>query len=127
MVNRFNVPTSRGYVFTIRNGDEIVLSTFTNVYTMDLEGNILQKTEDTGGEIFNQIKHRKRMFTSEKGDEYKLSNPFGRIRITKNKTDTVYKVDAFSLIGKTLFVLGAPMMLFSLGWIISIQNPELQK
>ena len=124
-VNSISVPTSRSYVFTILEGNKILLSTSTQVYTMDLDGNILDTTEDSGADIYNQISYHKRKFVSENGDEYKLSNTLGRTRIIKNKTDVVYQIDALSFIVKILMAACFVAMLVFTVWIVSSQKSRL--
>ena len=105
LINSISVPTSRTYVFTIQNGNELILSTSTEVYIMDLDGNILETREDLGADTYNQISYRKRRFVSENGDLYTLSGILGRTKIVRNKQDIVYQIDGFSFFIKILFVI----------------------
>lgn len=87
--------TSRTYRFTIDDNGKLLLSTSTKIYIMDLEGNILETKEDSGADTYNQISYRKNKFISQKGDKYRLIN-FGRAKIVKNGTQTVYQIDGLS-------------------------------
>lgn len=87
--------TSRTYRFTIDDNGKLLLSTSTKIYIMDLEGNILETKEDSGADTYNQISYRKNEFVSQKGDKYRLIN-FGRAKIVKNGTQTVYQIDGLS-------------------------------
>ena len=87
--------TSRTYRFTIDDNGNLLLSTSTKIYIMDLQGNIIETKEDPGADTYNQISYRKNKFVSQKGDEYRLIN-FGRTKIVKNGTQTVYQIDDIS-------------------------------
>ena len=79
-VKELNVPTSRGFQFTIENGNVILVDTGTKQYTLDLNGNVLAENElpsdfrtyDTG---------KLGSFTDVNGLTYKKSSSWGRLEI----------------------------------------------
>jgi len=112
--------TSRTYVFTITDGESILLSTSTKIYVMDLYGNILETRDDPGADIYNQISYRKKAFISKKGDIYKLSNVFGRTKIIKNDAEVLYQIDTFSFAIKILVVICiVALFVFCIGGLIT--------
>ena len=122
IVNCIHVPTSRTYVFTILDGNKILLSTSTIVYLMDLDGNVLETKEDRGADTYNQISYRKRKFISDNGDVYRISNILGRTRIIKNQTDIVYQINALSVAVKILLVISAAVILMFSIWVLFAQK-----
>lgn len=119
LINSIRVPTSRTYVFTIQEGNKLLLSTSTKIYVMDLDGNILETKEDLGADTYNQISYRKRTFISDSGDTYKLSNLFGQTRVIKNNTDLVYQIDGCSFVVKVLVVICFVAMFGLAIWMLS--------
>ncbi len=97
--------TSRAYIFTITDGDTILLSTSTTVYRMDLDGNVLETKDDAGADTYNQLSYRKRRFVSENGDTYEIASKLGRTAIIKNKNTVVYQMDALSYAVKLLVII----------------------
>lgn len=115
LVREINPKTSRTYRFTMDDNGNLVLSTSSKIYIMDLEGNILETKEDPGADAYNQISYRKNKFVSQKGDEYRLIN-FGRSKIVKNGTQTVYQMDVLSYLVKLSMVVCAVLLIIILLW-----------
>ena len=113
LIRTINPQTSRSYVFTIID-DHILLSTSTMVYTMNLDGNIIDEREDLGADMYNQIQYRKRKYISHNDDEYKLVSQMGWTRIVKNGTETVYRISFLSFLVKVLVVVCVFAMLIFL-------------
>lgn len=86
-----NPKTSRSYVFTILNGDIILLSTSTNVYTMDLYGNVLSEKPDEMTKVFNQLQKDKKEFVSVNEEIFRMKNKWGRTYIV-NDANVLYKM-----------------------------------
>lgn len=107
LVDTISPKTSRAYVFTINEDENIVLSTSTKIYTMDLVGNVLDTQEDPGAHMYNKIQYNKRKFFSHNGDEYKLIGELGWTRIVKNNIETVYKISMLSFLVKVLIAVCA--------------------
>ena len=122
IINRIPTPTSRAYVFTIQGGNSIVLSTSTNIYVMDLNGEILETEEDPGADMYNQISYRKRKFVSTNGDVYRLSQMLGRTKIIKNNSDVVYQIDGASLVAKIVLAMCFIVMFVYLFRMLSAQS-----
>lgn len=114
--------TSRTYRFTITEDDTICLSTSTYVYSMDLEGNVLEKTSDPGADIYNQLSYRMNRFISAKGDEYKVSNRLGWIKIVKNEDVTVYEIDTLSYTVKFIMTMVFVALFVLPVWIAQIKE-----
>ena len=102
VINTISPHTSRSYVFTINEEGNILLSTSTKIYTMELNGNILSTEDDHGADVYNQISYHKRMFISANGDTYRLTNILGRTQILKNDSEVVFQMDVLSYIVKLL-------------------------
>lgn len=83
--------TSRGYYFTIKNGENIILSDATYVYKMDLDGNIILKEIDSGTSMYNELQFKRNKFVDENRNEYFLKRPLGRIKIYCN-SKVVYEM-----------------------------------
>ena len=117
LVDTIDSKTSRTYVFTINEDEKIILSTSTDIYTMDLDGNVLDNQTDPGADMYNQITYRKREFLSHNGDEYKLVGTLGWTRIIKNGKETVYRISLLSFVVKVLLaVCGVALVAFTL-WV----------
>lgn len=107
LMNTINPQTSRAYIFTINKDDNILLSTSTKIYTMDLNGTVLNVGEDAGANMYNQIQYSKRNYTSSKGDEYKLVSAMGWTHITRNNADVVYQISPLSFLVKILLYISS--------------------
>ena len=80
LIRTISPKTTRGYKFTIIDGQTILLSTSSTVYTMDLLGNVLSEREDEGTKVYNELQW-KRDFVDENGTRYTLESYWGRKRI----------------------------------------------
>lgn len=107
LIDTINPKTSRSYVFTINDDEKIILSTSTKIYTMDLEGNVLDTQTDLGAHMYNKIQYNKRGFLSQSGDEYRLVSELGWTRIVKNGRETVFKISLLSFFVKILIAVCA--------------------
>lgn len=110
--------TSRSYVFTIAENDTILLSTSTKIYIMDLSGNVLSEKDDIGADTYNQMQYKRKNFVSSNGDSYQLKSVFGRTKIVKNGTTTVFQISTFSAIVKYLLGICCLASIAFAGWII---------
>lgn len=115
LVKRISAQTSRGYQFTVLKSDAILLSTSSNVYTMDLDGNVLSVREDVGTKTYNKLQYARKTFTSHKGDQYQIRNEIGRTKIVKNGTETVYQISVLSVIVKMLIALCIASIILFIG------------
>jgi hypothetical protein len=113
--------TSKSYMFTIQEDNTILLSTATEVYTMDLDGNILSVREDPGADMFNQLQYRKRIFVSKNKDTYRLKNYFTWTSIEKNGAEVVYKISGVSFAVKVVIV-SSIMLIIALTIRIAVKS-----
>ena len=118
MVGTISPQTSRGYAFTVKEDDTILLSTADMVYKLDLSGKVLDKWEDEGTSTFNDLQYI-RKFTAKNGQKYVMKLHFGRTVICSGE-DVIYKMPMLDYIVRILwwscFVGG-----FALGITIFIQ------
>ena len=103
-------------MFTINENDEIVLSTASKAYRMDLNGNVLQTWDDPGAHLYNQIQYGKRTFVTAKGDEYRLVSEFGWTRIVKNGSEVVYRISPLSFAVKVFLALAVGVLITFIVW-----------
>lgn len=86
--------TSRGYMFTIVDGDTIKLTTSSNVYSMDLTGEVLAEEDELESSLYNQQYWHGRRFTTANGKAYVQSAPLGRYQIKDETGTVVYRMPA---------------------------------
>ena len=104
LLRTINPQTSRAYIFTILNGDTILLSTSTKVYTMDLYGNVLSEKEDDMTKVYNDLQKAKKEFVAVNGEKYHLQNTFGRTYIIKD-SNVIYEMPLLDYIVLIMLVL----------------------
>lgn len=121
MVNSISPHTSRAYAFTIIEDENILLSTSTTVYVMDLNGNILSTADDHGADVYNQISYHKRKFVSANGDVYRLTNILGRTQILKNDSELVFQIDVLSYIVKLLLICSFVSVFVFGFWMLQVK------
>lgn len=95
-VRKIDPPTSRTYKFTIIDGQTIILSTSTKIYTMDLSGNILSERSDEGNKVYSQLQWKK-TYVDQKGSNYTLKSNWGRKAIYKEEIQ-IYVMPIFDYI-----------------------------
>lgn len=84
----------RGFFFTIKDDDTILLSDGSTVYIMDLFGNILSQSEDHNGETQTKLVNKK-TFISRNGEKYLKRSNWGRVEIVHvvgNREIIIYKM-----------------------------------
>lgn len=94
LLRSISPPTSRGYQFSILN-NRIVLYTGTFFYTMDLEGNVIEKVEITDENRLHLPEIRENKCITSNGTVYLLKSRFFRSRIYRvedNKKIMVYEM-----------------------------------
>lgn len=102
IVNTISPQTSLGYVFTVQEDDTILLSTASEVFLLDLSGNVLDSWEDRGTQTYNQIQKQKKETISINGSQYTSECVLGWSRIVRNDSETVYRISALSFCIKVL-------------------------
>ena len=95
-VRSFSPGTTRGYKFTMLENDTLLVSLGSDMHTMDLEGNILERFDRDDG-TYSHIALSFGKFVSPTGDTYQLTF-FGWPRIVKNGTEVVYRVPGVSVL-----------------------------
>jgi hypothetical protein len=98
-------PMPRDYRFTIDQNDSIVLSDGSNIYVMDLTGDVLSQREDQFSEIYSELKNKK-TFVSKSGERYLKRNSWGRVEIVNvvnNNEVAIYKMPLLDYIVLILF------------------------
>lgn len=109
MVRTFDPPTSRGYLFTIQEKDTLMLFAGHRMYTMDLQGNILEAIDYADASV-KDIPSSNRTFVSSNGDEYKLKSFIGIPRVIKNGNEVVYQAPTGSVVAA--LIGGAAALVF---------------
>lgn len=95
--------TSRGYAFTIQN-DNIILSTGSFVYTLDLDGKELGREADIETKVFNGLQKQKKFFVTNEGDQYYFKSVLGRAQVIDESGNVLYKMPFLDYIVKLLFI-----------------------
>ena len=121
LVDSFSAKTAKAYAFTILPDDTILLSTSTIVYSMDLEGNVLNSYTDTG--TYDTLRGESEVFTTQSGDVYKLKGKFVWPRIVKNSDEVVYKISIGAFIIR--FILCVSVICFVVFLIGHVIIPAL--
>lgn len=122
-LRKISPKTSRGYMFTIVDGDTIVVSTASFVYHMDLDGKVLAKEEDKGTKVYNELQRNKNSFIDENGLNYTLTRPFGRAQISDGEK-VIYKMPTLDY---TVLVTMALCSVALIWYIIVILRTQKRK
>lgn len=101
--------TSRTYKFTIIEGETLLLSTSTKVYTMDLLGNVLTEQNDEGTRVYNQLQAKK-VFVDMNGVKYTRTAPIGRVCICRDDCP-IYRMPMLDYIVKLILIASAIALL----------------
>lgn len=109
ILRRINPKTSRAYRFTIIDGEKILLSTTTKVYTMDLFGNVLSEEDDEGTKTYNELRMKK-SFYDEDGNKFTIRHPFLRTQILKNGK-VIYKIPLLDYLVRICSIFAALLLL----------------
>ena len=99
--------TSHGYAFTIQH-DSILLAANSNLYTMDLSGNILTQKEDAHTQEYNRLYAQRKRFTQTDGVSYRSQNCMGYYTIScmDNQNDEpIYRMPLLDYAIKILCVV----------------------
>lgn len=121
LINSFSSKTSKSYEFTILSDDTILLSTSTTVYSMDLNGNVLDSHPDTG--TFMLLRKQTGKFLTQAGDTYEFRCKLLWPRIVKNGENVVYKISTGSFVVRC--VLGLSVICFVVFLVRYVVIPTL--
>nr|WP_162990892.1 hypothetical protein [Maliibacterium massiliense] len=92
LIRKIYPQANRSYAFTINKDDTICLSTGSNVYMMDLCGNMLDATYHADRVTRLQLEAQKKTFRDVKGNTYFMRTIWGRTQIVRNDTEIIYKM-----------------------------------
>lgn len=116
---------SGGYFFTIED-EKIILCRNEKIYTMDLNGNILNVSDDKYMKKSNEIYNRSTSFESSEGSVYSLKKTFGYYKVVKRNMDgssnTVFKMPLSDYLCKFLMNLSLYIFLASTACIVVLTN-----
>ena len=101
-IRKIEPPTSRTYKFTIADGQYITLTTSTEIYTMDLFGNIISKQPDEENKLYSELQWKK-TYTDQKGFHYTLKSVWGRQAIYREGVQ-IYIMPTFDYVVLILFI-----------------------
>lgn len=129
-IGEISPQTSRGYAFTVKEDDTILLSTADMVYKLDLSGKVLDEWEDEGTSTFNDLQYI-RKFVAKDGRQYAMKLHFGRTVICLGE-DVIYKMPMLDYIVRILwwscfvgaFVLGITLFI---KWLKYYNNKSAPK
>lgn len=108
----FSQISMKNALFTIEKGNTFLLVTESNLYYLDLQGNLIEKT-DRSITLYNRLAAGIPTFTSAQGDDYRLVNRLGRTRIVKNGEQTVFRLPFAAFAVKITFSLAELALLFA--------------
>lgn len=106
-VGEVQTPAINGVMFTIENGDTILIYYGSYCYRMDLKGNELGKTK-VDSDQRDKVRGEANYFTAGNGLTYRMSSPWGRTQIAyeqDGKETVVYQMPDSVYILRILFVL----------------------
>ncbi len=101
-VDTIDPQTNRAYLFTVIDGNKILLSTARYIYTLDLMGEVLSKTPDLGTAMYNQLNAHKGTFVAGDGTVYVAEYPMGRFQITDGSR-RIYQLPVLDYIVEMLY------------------------
>ncbi|MBE6977128.1 MAG: hypothetical protein E7438_00595 [Ruminococcaceae bacterium] len=122
LIRTITTGTSRSFAFTIEDGDNLILSTSTVLYEMDLYGNVIEKSEDENARRFLNMQ-RNRSFATEDGRKYECKNILGYIQIL-SEGEVIYKMPTWHYIVLIVFVLS--IICFAAGVIMTIYYIKIE-
>lgn len=113
-IGALKAPTSRGYQITVED-DEILCATGSTDYRMNLDGNILEKSDDPTSSLYSSLQFQ-HSCTTAAGTTYRLRRLWGRTSIVRDSAE-----DAIIVYQMSAGVFAAKIFLYvaALGWIVS--------
>lgn len=112
LIKKIDAPTSRGWIMTVSEGDHIIVSTGEKIYTMDLEGNIIDEGPDVRNRIYFKIRDTRKIESAD-GSIYELKYPLGWTQITKDDI-TIYRIPLTDVWMKISIVFAPVLMCIGL-------------
>ncbi len=84
-IGTLHAPTSRGYQITVKD-DEILCAIGNADYRMDLDGNILEKSDDPTSSLYASLQFQRSCTTAD-GTTYRLRHFWGRTSVVRDSAD----------------------------------------
>ena len=107
-IKTLSAQTSRGYEFTILEGDILYVVCGDRAYNLDLDGHVLKRF-DSNYERLYKFRPKDSEFVCENGITYKMHWNFGRTKITKTENDnktTAYIMPLTDYCIKIILIVG---------------------
>ena len=121
--------TSKGYAFTIVDGERIVLATSNEVYNLDLEGNILSKTQGNSSDV-NKLRKEMRSYEDVNGRHYKYESVMGYYTIKVEDAGvvrTIYRMPILDYCCRILLFACLIAIVIAIIMLIISYNPLIKK
>lgn len=122
---KINPITSRGYNFHIDSNDFIFIETSTDIFKLDLNGNLVEKMEQTNNKYYYKSPFDYKVLEIENGKVYKWKSICLFNTITKTyegNTMTVYRDNVFVYVLKILFGISFLTVIISINILVFISN-----
>lgn len=113
-IGTLKAPTSRSYQITVKD-DEILCAIGSADYRMDLDGNILERSDDPTSSLYASLQFQRSCTTAD-GTTYRLRHFWGRTSVVRDPADSaviVYQMSAGVFAAKVFLYVAV------LGWIVS--------
>lgn len=108
----------RGYYFTIRPDDTILVAASSTVYHLTLDGALIGSWEEPGLDTYYQLQQNRNRHTSSSGDEYVLRQSLWWSRIVKNGNEIVYKLSSAAFIARIMSYISTAALIILVPFII---------
>lgn len=98
IIRTFSSQTSRGYTFKINDSEQILLSTGSVLYTMDLYGTVIEEKKDDIQKGTTLPHFPTKTFTDSNGVRYEMKEHFLRIyiyRLDENGSTAIYEMPLY--------------------------------
>ena len=118
VIKELSPKTSKTYLFTILSDDTLILTTASIDYKLDLDGNVIEQTDNAGTQLYYDLRKEKREFISQKGDIYRMENILGQTQIKKNGA-VVYREPLVSVIAGYAVLISIAILLLCIPKLIS--------
>ena len=97
-------PVERGWCMRVDASDKIIVSDMGNIYTLDLQGTLIDQQEDSNSSCYYEVREFKR-YEHPSGNVYELKHRWIFPVILKNG-EVIYRVPFADFIARISFLLG---------------------
>ena len=111
-IGEIQSPLNKGWFFTVTRDNHILVTNGYYLYTLDLDGTVVEIGEDHNSNLLNRIRKTKSI-TDIHGNEYKLNSVLGFKWIIKNNK-TIYHTPFLDVIAKSSAVVGCSSFLIGM-------------